>query len=204
MNPLARIIAKFYEAIYREGREERREGIHVTSLAYPCLRKAYYDLKLEHENISLDSAFRMYVGKKVHETPLLSENEIELSYNGVKGRVDEYDGKTKFLLEKKTTRKIPSQPYPHHINQLEMYKVLLEKNGKPVEQAAIMYIQLRPFDVRVQPVELRPTEEVLKEMMDKKAKLEQALKHGFIPEREGIESDWACAYCPYPAQCFGE
>lgn len=190
---------EFYKAVFAELRRGERKGIHITHIVYDCLRRAYYSLT-RSEAFDLNSGLRMWVGKKLHETKILKEHELKLEWNGIAGSVDEYgDG---VLLEKKTTRNIPTYPYPHHVRQLEYYRVLLEENGRKVDKGVILYIdvntpQCKEFIINFR----RSAEEVKREMMMKKRALEMTMRDKILPQRN---ISWLCRYCSFCSYCFTE
>ena len=199
----------FYRSLFAASVYTQPKGtVSVTSLSFPCLRRAVLDLLLPRREITPEGLIRTWIGRKLHETSILGkENEIELQWEGVFGRVDEYDPETGILLEKKTTRSPPSEPREHHVTQVEYYKVLLENNGKPVSSAYIIYIDVGSAQVKVFPVELRPFEEVREEMLRKKEKVLECVKMKILPPREVGFWDMKskrtyCSYCSYFSACF--
>jgi CRISPR/Cas system-associated exonuclease Cas4 (RecB family) len=210
------IIERFHQAITKEAEED--EELHskglpsVTSLCYDCLRKAYYSITYPDVIIDPEGAIRTWIGKKLHETSILGgEMEVELMYpkeNGVVGRIDEY--KDGVLIDKKTVRHTPREPYPHHVTQLEYYRLLCERNGKPVKKMAIVYINVDTGEVAVFPVPFRRSlEEVEKELMEKYRIVTEAVKMGILPPRkmrtwEPKEHRLVCSYCQYYGICMRE
>jgi len=194
------VLEAFYKAVFRECMEEHHP-ISVTALVYDCLRRAYYNAVVPEEIIDPAGKIRVWIGKKLHETSIYPKSEIELSYRGVHGRVDEYDPSSKRIVDKKTTRRIPREPYEHHVKQLLFYKVLMERNGFPVEKATLLYIDVNSTDVAAYPIDLSgiDMEDVEMEMLDKAEKLRRALKSGILPPRS---MSWLCHYCTYFSWCF--
>jgi len=176
------------------------EKINVTDLTFPCLRYSYYAKKYHTERRGrLPELLAMWIGVKLHETKILRHSELELEYNGVYGRVDEYEDEV--ILEIKTTRNIPSKPYPHHIKQVSYYRVLLEKNGYPVRFAVILYINVSTLEAKSYIVLFEQSlEEVEREMLERKTKLEKALSENKVPPPEPDEP-WACDYCSFAYLC---
>ena len=190
----------FYKGIIRYLQEEppRKNEIHVTDLAEVCLRKTYFS-KVYPIPISMKQALIFAIGRKIHEISMFPNgHEIELEYEGIKGRVDEYaDG---ILIDKKTTRQIPKQVPQHIINQLRYYRVLLERNGYEVKQAYVLYINVSDLSVKFFPINISaPIEVVEKELLTKKQILEKALKEKVPPPR--IVGEW-CQDCPYASICY--
>ena len=173
------------------------KGIGVTNLVYDCLRRAYYTRTLG-EFYDLHTLILFWTGRKLHETQILKEHELVLEWEGIVGIVDEYENGT--LLEKKTCVSLPRTPNDHHVKQVEYYKVLLEKHGKPVNEAYLLYIDINNKEIRTFKVNMRPSNIIEKEMLERKEKLEKALKEGKPPERK---VGWLCNYCNFASICFG-
>ncbi|MHA1286218.1 MAG: CRISPR-associated protein Cas4 [Candidatus Thorarchaeota archaeon] len=189
---------RFYCAVFKDLKSERK-GIHISHLIYDCLRRAYYDLTTDVP-FDLDGGMRMWIGKQIHKLSISDNSELTLEWEGITGSVDEYqDG---HFCDLKTTRNVPRSSRPHHVKQLEMYRVLLEKNGYEVKDASMVYINVDTTEVVEFPVKFkRNIETVEKEMLEKKSKLETALERGWLPERH---LSWLCRYCNYSSRCFVE
>jgi len=210
------LIEKFHQAITKEAQKEEEfhsKGLpSVTGLCYDCLRRAYYSITYPEVIIDPGGAIRTWIGRKLHETSILGgEMEVELMYppeNGVVGRIDEY--KDGLLIDKKTTRHTPREPYLHHITQIEYYWFLCEKNEMPVEMAAIIYINVDTAEIAVYPIELtRDLKEIEEELMTKYHIVMNALKTGILPPRkmrtwEPGSNRLVCNYCPYYGICMRE
>ena len=194
------VLEAFYTAVFRECMEEHHP-ISVTALVYDCLRRAYYNAVVPEEIIDPAGKIRVWVGKKLHETPIFPVHELELEWHGIHGRIDEYDPERRLLMDKKTTRHIPKEPYEHHVKQLLFYKVLMEHSGYPVEKAVVLYIDVNSTDVAAYPVDLQnyDMKAVEEEMLEKAEKLRRALKSGILPPRK---MSWLCGYCVYFGWCF--
>ena len=187
------VLARFYGSILTD--KKRRDGIHVSTLVYDCLRRGYYDATLG-PRFNLETYLKFWIGKSCHTTPILRHHELSLEWNGVKGTVDEYEDGV--IVDKKTTREIPRSPYPSHVKQLEYYKVLLESNGYPVEQGFILYIDVATPGAHVLEAPLRETGDVQRELMEKYTTLTRALEDGTPPR--GVPG-WLCRYCGFSEEC---
>jgi len=188
----------------------RNPGVHVSDIVYPCARKAYY-AHLSPPNLDTEGAMRLWIGIKIHETPLTETNELTLEWNGITGTVDEYeDG---LLIDKKTTRNPPVyynrsrkehvvSLRDHHLTQLEYYKVLLEKNGYPVNEAGILYIDVNDAQVYFGRAKFtRTSEEIEREMLSRAKTIELFLNERKLPPYDN-SIKWMCMkYCPYQQQC---
>lgn len=189
------LIEKMYEAINKQ--DERKQGIHVTSLVYDCLRRSYYSEKFGEGFFDIKTLITFWIGRVLHHTQVLKEHELQLEWLGILGTVDEFeDG---ILLEKKTTAFMPKAPLEHHVTQLEYYKLLLEKTGKRVKQMFLMYIDIANKDIKVFEVEPRPLAEIEVELIAKKTELEASLLKNIVPPRH---AGWLCGYCNFASICF--
>jgi len=199
----ASVLESFYSSVVRRLDEDRppEEKIPVTSIIYSCYRRMYYTYLLG-DRMELDSILRVWVGKSCHETPVLREHEVELELGDIVGKVDGYE--VAVILEEKTTRKkIPAVPYDHHVRQVEYYRVLLERHGKPVGIGAVLYVDVNKARARAFPVFFdRSLEEVEKEMLEKAEKLKGYLQRKELPPRDMVSEIWLCNYCRYSMECF--
>jgi len=211
---IEQIMEKIYESIIMEADAGHGYGhLSVTMLTFPCERYSVYSLIVppEQRQLTLQGILRMWEGTKLHDTSFLrKENEVELHWNGISGRIDEYDPDEAYLIDKKVTRSIPRDgAREHHIKQIQYYSVLLERNGKPVKDASIVYINPDICRIKISPVELRPIPVVEKEMIEKKERIMNCVEHGILPPRNVVPweeggANVLCAYCPFVARCFRE
>lgn len=185
---------KFNKGLFEE--HEPSGKIAVTSLVYPCLRKAFYSKKYG-QFFDIATAYTFWLGKAVHRMDFLEEGEIELEWEGILGRIDEYEKGT--LVEKKTTNSLPRSANGHHITQVEYYYVLCLRNNRPVKDMFLLYLEKKYPAHKFFKVNPRPVEVIEKEMLDRKNILETALKTGKAPERD---VSWLCKYCPFTPKCF--
>lgn len=202
---------RFFCAVFKDLKTER-EGIHVSHLIYDCLRRAYYDITTDTP-FGLEGGMRMWIGKKLHELPVSDNSELTLEWEGIIGTIDEYqDG---HFVDLKTTRNVPRGPRPHHVKQLEMYRILLERNGYEVKSASMLYIDVNTTEVvefptkfiktkskKTEDIEKKTLKKIAKleeEMLEKKAKLETAVENRWLPKRH---INWLCRYCNYSSRCF--
>jgi len=198
------VVEKFFEAIFREGKEEGPfHPISVTAVQYECLRRGYYNALVPEELISLDGKVRTWIGRKLHETPIYPVHELRLVWAGVHGRIDEYDPASLKIVEKKTVRSIPREPRPHHVEQLKFYRVLMERNGFPVENASILYIDVSSARVRAYRVDVldEPLEAIEDRMVARGQLLRDHLLSHQLPPRR---MSWLCDYCAYVGWCFSD
>ena len=209
------IANRFWRAVIRkveEGSGDRR-GIHVTDLVYDCLRRAYYDKRLgELISAVSDSEGLMvvWIGQMLHEMPIdparcEHEKQIEVELDGVKveGRIDEVCrfGETHVVIDKKSTRTIPSSPYDHHVKQVLFYSaILIKRYGYRVSHAGILYLDVANLKTRlfIFPVSMQMVDVAMKEMEKKAKTLHHSLSRNIPPPPD---PGWLCSYCPYFKRC---
>jgi CRISPR/Cas system-associated exonuclease Cas4 (RecB family) len=174
--------------------------ISVSSIIYPCLRKAYYEKK-HGAFFDISAAYTFWIGKAMHKMNFLEEGEGELEWEGIVGRFDDYEKGT--LVDKKSVNELPRTANSHHITQLEYYYVLCQKNHKPVNDIWILYLEKKYPAHKWFKVKPRPLEVIEKEMLERKSVLEECLAKGSnkIP---GRDISWLCKYCPFTPLCFGK
>lgn len=190
------------EAFYRNivPTYEQPEGtVSVTSLSFPCLRRAVLEILSRQKVFQPRGLIYTWVGTMCHKTSILNgETEIPLTWEGIYGRPDEY--KDGVLLEKKTTRSVPDEPRSHHVRQVRYYAVLLGKNGRPVTEAWILYINVDSGHIQPFQVELSDLRVVEEEMLQRKSKVLRAAEAGILPPREMVPWEeggrtLVCEYC---------
>lgn len=189
---------KVVQSMY-SGARGRSKEIHVSDLVYDCLRRSYLRKMIPLPTMDYRSILRVWIGRQIHLFPFLEKHELSLEWNGIVGRVDDYeDG---FLVDKKTTRSIPSRVRSHHKLQLDYYRVLASENGYPVVLAAVLYINVgSDVEIDVKVVKFKRSVEVTKnEMLEKKKRFQVSLDSGELPPRR---IGWICKYCDWCNLCF--
>ena len=230
-----------------------RKGIHVSSLVYDCMRRAYYEYVLgeiaeagEGESLvstlNEDNAIVFWTGKKLHELPISNvvvnipdsemmrqlfemtdeefvagkrlAHELPIGYRGggkewkVVGKLDELISTHGHIVivDKKTTRNIPSKPYEHHMKQVRMYALMLaETYGIIASKGAILYINVgsvsSPWDqrVKVHVFDIGDLGDIRQEMELKYEVLKYALENKKVPP---ARPSWLCNVCPFFERCI--
>lgn len=177
--------------------------ISVSSLIYNCLRKAYYD-KTIGQFYDRQTLITFWVGKQIHNSQLLSENELEVKYEGIVGRIDDYDKKNGLLVDKKTCEMFPGKygVNDHYKKQLEYYYWLLAQNKLPVRQLYLLFIKVnKPKGIKAVEVFPRKLQDIGKEILEKKGILEKALSEKIPPPRK---PSWLCSYCQFASICYNK
>tara|TARA_Y100000310_G_C20523346_1_gene734793 strand:- start:204 stop:797 length:594 start_codon:yes stop_codon:yes gene_type:complete len=185
---------KFIESLFEHHTPSGK--ISVSSILYPCLRKAYFTKKLG-SYFDVITAYTFWLGKAVHKMNFLKNSEGEVEWEGIIGYMDEFEDET--LVEKKTCRQIPRSPNQHHKTQIEYYYALALRNKKKVKKLFILYLQKEPSAWKFFEVMPRSVETIEKEMLEKKTILAKALKTDKMPDRTVT---WLCKYCPYTPKCY--
>jgi len=180
--------------------QPRERGYHVTSLVYDCLRRCYYNVTKEAK---FDDVVQMKlnIGQVVHKCFRVEDatHELKLQWNGLVGAIDVYDPETGELVDLKTSftpgQYVKELPYSHHRIQVEYYALLLAKNSMKVSKATILYV---PHNV-AKDVEIRPLEEVEKEVSTKVLAIKSAQETEKVPG--GTYASRECKFCPFLGDC---
>ena len=125
---------------------------------------------------------------------LLSEERLSAEIDGVTvtGQPDAVvDTESRHLDDYKTTKRIPREPYEHHIEQLNIYAWLLKRaKGIKIKTAAIVYLDMGGVARLAAPVwSRRKTEKFLRERI-------AAWQTGAT-----TPSAWECKSCPLNQEC---
>jgi len=212
----AEIEKLFIKACKRYGEEpERRNELHLTDLCSDCYRKVWYEKK-DPLLDDPEGVLRMWEGKAMHEaSKMTNHHELELQLEGVKTRIDEYDGG--ILIEKKFVNFVPNtlaelqKYYSHYILQVSYEALFLVENGYEFKQAFLLFSKRGEQDERGRrPVKafdvtgLINLDEVEKRFRESKEYLQSILSQ---PEPPPISPnftafDYPCLYCKYRARCW--
>lgn len=169
--------------------------IYVTELTQ-CLRKSWYARAMGIPPAD-EKIVVLLLGDDVHylinsQFPLgEGEKSFEKEYNGVRvrGRVDRIVGST--ILEFKTISRLPQEPLPHHVEQMQLYFWLSDSS-----KGFLVYVAKTNGGIRV--FEVERDEETIKMLLEKAVMLSDSLKKGEPPDPE---KSWLCDYCEFRAQC---
>jgi len=198
---------------------ERTRAVHVSNLTETCMRKSWYEFHQPELPIDYPSICNFFLGTILHENVELGErNEVPVSanlrtmepmnaeeineqnfYDCVTGTIDDLvdiDGET-IIVDKKTANKIPEQPAPGYVLQINIYKLLLFINEKiEIKRGAILYLD-KPSSFRESKCFVfdRMTLDEIKKMVVEK--LDQ-LKMDSEPRRIVTSK---CNWCPFLKIC---
>jgi CRISPR/Cas system-associated exonuclease Cas4 (RecB family) len=99
----------------------------------------------------------------------------------------------------------PPRPYGNHTAQLNLYRLLLERNGREVRSMAIVYLDMK--GILCVPVSLWPLDRVEGLIRERLRPLAPYYGNGSAPETlpVGVQDDktrkWECGYCAVGEQC---
>jgi hypothetical protein len=202
--------------LYQDEEEKRVDEIHVTDLANPCPRAVYFEKKNPLPP-SPENAMRMLEGRLLHKLQVIpeSEMELEIEYQGIKGRIDEY--KDGIVLEKKYVDFVPNniaevqKYYNHYVEQVGFYAYMLVNLGYEFKQAFLLFVKrgeqnergrrpLKAFDV----TSLIDLNKIEAEFHSRKNNIKAMLDKGKPPEISPTFSafDYPCSYCKYVSRCY--
>lgn len=205
-----------------EDLEEDRDGIHVSDLVYPCVRKSFFNMKyggrIEYDDdgetksstsLTEREIMTFWIGKKIHELPITKMHEIPVEYMGVKGTFDEalWINGNFIIIDKKTSSKLPSRPYEHHKTQIKMYAYMYWKTmGEKAKYGAVIYILkdtsmanteiVRVFTFPITDEDYKVTKHIFETRLNA---LLEALRTDVPPERVPT---FLCRYCHWQELCF--
>jgi len=184
---------RFLEAVARDDKP-RKPGLHVSDLTPDCLRRSWYEKHLGAFN-SPSTLLSFWKGRKLHEIRLLKQSELELEWGGILGTIDQYEDGN--LLDLKTTTNTPDRlPEPYR-RQIEYYRVLLERNGYPVQTAHVLFFNLVDNQTKLFTLDsIRTQTDIEKEMLERKTILEQS-----EPPDRNVDDQY-CKFCSYGCVCF--
>jgi CRISPR/Cas system-associated exonuclease Cas4 (RecB family) len=210
----AGVIRLFMSRVVEKLHEEREE-LHLTDLTVECPRKLWFTKKdrLPLREEGFESLLRMWQGKVMHEMPLTEKHELKLEYEGVKTSIDEYDPRTKTLIEKKFTDFVPKNRremeryFSHYILQVQLEALFLIENGYEVDKAFLLFVKrgkpddkpaINAFEVHVDLERVKKTFEdrlgVAREILSREEPPD-------VPERY-TPYDYPCSYCSYRGRCY--
>ncbi len=178
------------------------DTVHVGEVV-GCLRKAFYsrrygDRDLRHLTpskrvvLSLGMSAHLVLEEVLREAGYRTEEQVIKEFNGFKlaGTPDAVNGE--HVLEIKTVSKIPDEPYPHHVMQLNTYLGMLGYST-----GYIIYINRRDGQVSVVPHNFN--EVMYREVVRRAEALHKHLKDGTLPE---AEPSYLCNYCEWRWRCL--
>lgn len=223
---------KFTENVKKfmvSGNDDRKKNVyHVSSLVYGCNRFVWYVRRSEDSGnpvnkfVDEEALFRMWIGTKLHETPVSDYHEknvmMKIFGSVVSGTVDEIfivdaednGKKIKVLIDKKFIgTSLPKTAREHNMKQALFYATMMrDVFREKIDAVGILYF--RPVvsyysEERIAVFTMPFTEN---EYIANKIELEsivrevdKALKEDYLPPKK---ISWFCNYCDFKAFCAKE
>lgn len=182
--------------------EDRSSEIHVTDLT-TCIRRSYFE-KVYGRKINYPNSLFILRGILIHDAVLeqlakeLKANyEIDVTYKGIKGRIDLLTEKE--VIEIKTINKVPISPYNSHLEQLNFYCFASDR-----KEGILVYIGIA--DGKVVSFEHNANREMLDNTLEKFVKLKESLEQ-LVPPSSNLDLSSRkifCYSCPYKKECEEE
>ena len=178
------------------------DTVHVGEVC-GCLRKSWFTRKYGSRDLShiarskrvvlgLGLSTHLVLEKVLEELGYSTEKQVVIELNGFKlaGTPDAVGDS--HVVEIKTTNRIPDEPFPNHVMQLNAYLGLLGKST-----GYIVYICKRDGQVKV--FHHSFNEVMFREVLKRAAKLNQHIKEDTVPE---AEPSYLCNYCEWRWKCL--
>jgi CRISPR/Cas system-associated exonuclease Cas4 (RecB family) len=173
--------------------------IRATELSR-CPRQTILKRRIKEFTVNPDNLFWLLRGKAIHSTieeqnkefkHILAEKAFEVEINGFRliGHIDEFDTKTRTLIDYKTTSDIRYAPFEDHKYQMNVYKYLMEKNGYRVERMILIYLDMK----KAKKCFVTPIKDIEKDI---KEKINHLIEFMEKPNKSRFEYGWQCGYCP--------
>lgn len=169
--------------------------VYVTEVT-SCLLRSWY-IRTMAGPISDEKIVILLLGDDVHylinsQFPLgEGEKSFEKEHQGVtlKGRVDRIAGE--LIFEFKTASSIPREPREHHVDQMQLYFWLTEKN-----KGFLVYVSKTTGQVKA--FQINRDEKKIQSLLERAIRLSDSLKQAVPPPPE---KGWLCDYCEFRDQC---
>jgi len=204
------VLSEAIRAALRADEDRPRIGWYRPSLLPTCLRRQFLIYK-RGLVIPEEKAGIFEIGKMFHEfldrtlrAGGLTVKAVEAPfvivhfYGGelirVEGRADliiSLNGED-YVVEAKSARKLPKEPFKHHIQQLNIY---LGAYG--IKQGFLVYLEKQALAHRIFPVEF--SLEDFKSLIDRAAALHRHLTSNTPPKPDAER--WECRFCEFKTEC---
>jgi len=204
------VLSEAIHAALRADEDRPRMGFYRPSLLPSCLRRQF--LIYKRGVIVPEGKMGLFkIGEMFHEfldrtlkAGGLEVKEVEAPFimvcfcGGelirVNGRADlilSVDGE-EYVVEVKSVRKLPREPFKHHVQQLNLY---LGAYG--IKRGFLIYLEKQALAHRIFPVEF--SLEAFKLLIDRAAVLHRHLTNDDMPAPDAER--WECRFCEFKAEC---
>jgi CRISPR/Cas system-associated exonuclease Cas4 (RecB family) len=204
------VLSEAIHAALRADEDRPRMGFYRPSLLPSCLRRQFLIYKrgviVPEEKMGLFKIGEMFhefldrtlraggLTVRAVEAPFVIVHFCGDEPIRVEGRADlilSVDGE-EYVVEVKSVRKLPKEPFKHHVQQLNIY---LGAYG--IKRGFLIYLEKQALAHRIFPVEF--SLEAFKLLLDRAAGLHQALISDSPPKPDNEE--WECRYCEFRGEC---
>ncbi len=176
--------------------------IHVGEVC-GCLRKSWYTRKYGSKDLShlapskrvvlgLGLSTHLVIEKVLEELGYTTEQQVIIELDGFKiaGTPDAVNDE--YVVEIKTTNRIPDEPFPSHVMQINAYLGLLRRSA-----GYIIYICRKDGQVKVFPIVFN--EVMFREVLKRAATLYEYIKSNEPPP---AEPSYLCNFCEWKWKCY--
>lgn len=215
------------KTIMHEFRDNPHKGEYVSITALlGCIRSTYFS-RICDTYVKPRNSWWSLRGSLIHEIiesaeagdDIIAEENFSIPLNGVEvfGRIDWYDKRTKHLTDFKSIGDLGIKfilrdgAKVDHIRQTNMYRVLLEEAGYPVESISIVYLSMmsivetgtlfvdkKGVEHNIPAIELYDKDKIKKFMLERAKIYHLAFEEGQLPPIPDEQTrKWMCSpvYC---------
>jgi len=191
----------------------RLRGLSVTEITSEFPRKTLLNHLIDYY-ISPDIGYYSVRGRWAHADKQAVKlppefgkvlREVRFSFPDIpdlSGQIDAYYPDQQILVDYKTTSRLPDQPKPEHIRQLNVYAELLRANGYPVCKAFVTYLTYSTH--KQEAIPLWDRDKVMSMVVELLDFYQECLDKREVPPRElcaGPDKYFMCRYCPHRDIC---
>lgn len=204
---LERLVNEALDEHLKRKEEEYEVGRYYPSVLPQCLRRQYWHY-VERAPPTAEALRAFKVGVFIHaliaealirhgvEVEVEPELKLDLGFGQLRGRADLLIVHTEggdYAIEVKSCARLPSKPYPEHVQQLNSYLGMLK-----LPKGFLLYVKKTALQLRVFNVSF--SEQLFSELIERARKLHQYLSSQELPPPERLGS-FECEHCEYMLKC---
>jgi len=204
---LEQLVNGALDGYLRRKEEEYEVGYYYPSVLPQCLRRQYWHY-MERSPPTAEALRAFSVGTFIHEliAKALIEHGVEvkveevlkldLGFGQLRGKADLLILRTEggdYAVEVKSCAKLPSDPYPEHVQQLNSYLGMLK-----LSKGFLLYVKKTALQLRVFTVTFN--EQLFNELIERSKKLHEYVSSRRLPPPEMLGS-LECERCEYMLKC---